>query len=102
MQARGLMFRQSLAPDRGMLFVFGREQRLIFWMKNTYLSLDIIFIRKNGRIAAVVADTVPLSDAAISPDVPASAVLELNAGTAKRLHIEVGDDVQHEAFASEP
>jgi uncharacterized membrane protein (UPF0127 family) len=97
---RGLMFRQSLAPDRGMLFLFGSEQRLSFWMKNTYLSLDMIFIRKNGRIAAVVVDTVPLSEASISPDVRVSAVLEVNAGTAKRLHIAVGDEVRHEAFGT--
>ena len=70
-------------------------------MKNTYLSLDMIFIRKDGRIAAVVTDTVPLSEASISPDVRASAVLEVNAGTAERLHIEVGDEVRHEAFENE-
>ncbi len=100
-QARGLMFRHSLAPDRGMLFLFGHEQRLRFWMKNTYLSLDMIFIRKNGRIAAVVTDTVPLSEASISPDMRASAVLEVNAGTAERLHIGVGDEVRHEAFGND-
>jgi uncharacterized membrane protein (UPF0127 family) len=95
---QGLMFRHSLAPDRGMLFLFGHQQRLSFWMKNTYLPLDMVFIRKNGGIAAIVADTAPLSVASISPDVRASAVLEVNAGTAKRLHIAVGDQVRHEAF----
>jgi uncharacterized protein len=99
-QERGLMYRQSLAADQGMLFLFEGEQRLIFWMKNTYLPLDIIFIRANGQIVAVVADTEPLSEAVISPNVRANAALEVNAGTAKRLHIAVGDEVRYAAFGN--
>lgn len=99
-QERGLMYRQSLAPDHGMLFLFEREQRLTFWMKNTYLPLDMIFIRADGQVVAVIADAEPLSEAVISPNVRANAVLEVNAGTAKRLHIAVGDEVRHTAFGS--
>jgi uncharacterized membrane protein (UPF0127 family) len=97
-RARGLMFRRSLAPDRGMLFDFARVEPVSMWMKNTYLSLDMIFIRPNGTIARVAENAEPLSTRTISSGEPVLAVLEVIAGTAKRLGIKPGDRVEHTLF----
>lgn len=90
-RARGLMFRRDLAPDRGMLFDFEREDRIMMWMKNTYLPLDMIFFGKDGRVVSIARDTEPLSERIISSGEPATTVLEVNAGTAARLGIARGD-----------
>lgn len=92
-QARGLMFRTELGDFEGMIFPSGTPQPRSFWMKNTPLSLDIIFIGPDGRIANIAADTVPYSLDSVSSDGPASAVLELRAGRAKALGIVPGDRV---------
>jgi uncharacterized protein len=101
-QSRGLMFRRSLAADAGMLFPFGADAPRSFWMKNTILPLDMIFIRSTGEIVAIAENTVPYSLKPISPPEPAAAVLELNAGTVARLGIKRGDHVRHPAIAAGP
>ncbi len=97
-RARGLMFRKAMAPDRGMLFDFEQAQPITMWMKNTYLSLDMVFIRPDGTVARVAADTEPLSTKVIPSGEPVLAVLELNAGTADKLGIRPGDRVEHALF----
>jgi uncharacterized membrane protein (UPF0127 family) len=97
-QARGLMYRRSLPEGRGMLFDFKSERELTFWMKNTYVSLDIIFIRGDGTILRIAANTTPLSEKMIPSGGPARAVLEVVAGTARKLGIAPGDRVAHPIF----
>ncbi|MFN4020743.1 MAG: DUF192 domain-containing protein [Erythrobacter sp.] len=92
-QARGLMFRDRLGDFEGMIFPSGTPGPRSFWMKNTPLSLDIIFIGPDGRIANIAADTVPYSLEPVRSEGPASAVLELRAGRAKALGIVPGDRV---------
>ena len=100
-RAQGLMFRRSLAPDRGMLFDFGGgpPQPIAMWMKNTYIPLDMVFIRPNGTIARVAENAEPLSTRVISSGEPVSAVLEVAGGTAARLGIRPGDTVEHPLFS---
>lgn len=98
-RSRGLMFRRHMAPDHGMLFDFERSEPVTMWMKNTYLPLDMVFIREDGTVARVAADTEPLSTAIIPSNGPVLAVLELNAGTAAKLGIKPGDRVEHPMFA---
>lgn len=88
---RGLMYRRDLAPDRGMLFQFDKEDRIFMWMKNTYLPLDMVFVGKDGRIVSIARDAEPLSERIISSGEPATSVVEFNAGTASRLGIAKGD-----------
>lgn len=92
-QARGLMFRTELGDNEGMLFPSDMPQPRSFWMKNTPLSLDIIFIGADGRVLNIAADTVPYSLDSVTSNGPASAVLELRAGRAKALGIVAGDRV---------
>ena len=98
-RARGLMFREELGPKRGMLFDFGREQPVSMWMRNTLISLDMLFIGEDGEIRKIEAGTTPLSLETISSEVPVLAVLELNAGTTRLLGIRPGDRVLHPIFA---
>jgi uncharacterized membrane protein (UPF0127 family) len=95
---RGLMFREDLALDAGMLFDFETPRVITMWMRNTPLPLDMIFIDPNGRIVSVAENTVPFSEAIVSSRYPASAVFEVNAGTARRISIKVGDRVSHSLF----
>jgi hypothetical protein len=92
-QANGLMHRQSLAPDRGMLFPYEPPQMASFWMKNTLIPLDIIFIRPDGTIARIAANTVPLSLDPVPSLEPVAAVLEIAGGRAAELGIREGDGV---------
>ena len=92
-QANGLMHRQSLAPDRGMLFPYNPPQPASFWMKNTLIPLDIIFIRADGTIARIAANTVPLSLEPVPSLEPVAAVLEISGGRAAELGIVPGDRV---------
>lgn len=101
-KAQGLMFRPSLAPDAGMLFVYKAEGLRTMWMKNTLIPLDMLFIDRRGEIVEIAERSVPLSLATISSDRPAMAVLELNGGTAARLEIRPGDRVIHGAFKTGP
>jgi uncharacterized membrane protein (UPF0127 family) len=98
-QAKGLMFRRELPEKQGMLFDFHREQPTSFWMKNTYIPLDMIFIRADGRILRIAENTVPLSEALVPSGGPVRAVLEVIAGTAKKLGIAPGDRVTHPIFS---
>ncbi|MCA0400374.1 MAG: DUF192 domain-containing protein [Proteobacteria bacterium] len=97
-RARGLMFRQHMPQDQGMLFDFERDQNVTMWMKNTYISLDMIFIRSDGRIHRIETRTEPESERTISSGAPVRAVLEVNSGVAARLGLKAGDRVQHEIF----
>jgi uncharacterized membrane protein (UPF0127 family) len=97
-QEQGLMFRRELAPDAGMLFVFPQTLPTAFWMKNTLIPLDMLFIAADGRIADIHERAVPLTEANIPAKMPVKAVLELNGGTVARLGIKVGDVVHHAAF----
>jgi uncharacterized membrane protein (UPF0127 family) len=97
-RSTGLMYRKELPPGRGMLFDFEGEGPITMWMKNTYVPLDMIFIRADGRIARIAENTTPLSEVTISSGVPVKAVLEVVAGTARRLGIAPGDRVAHRIF----
>jgi uncharacterized membrane protein (UPF0127 family) len=94
----GLMYRKELADGKGMLFDFSPEQQVSMWMKNTYISLDMIFIRADGRILRIAENTEPLSTRIISSGGPAKGVLEVIAGTAKKYGIEPGDRIAHPLF----
>lgn len=100
-RGQGLMFRESLEEDRGMLFDFGRPQRAAMWMRNTYVPLDMLFIAADGRITQIAANTQPLSDAVVASRDPVRAVLELRGGVSAKLGIKPGDRVIHPLF-SEP
>lgn len=89
--AVGLMFRQQMAPDAGMLFVYPAARQVSFWMKNTYLPLDMLFIGDDGVIHHIAERTVPLSTTPVPSRGPSRAVLELNGGTSERLGIAAGD-----------
>lgn len=99
-RARGLMFRQRLPEDRGMLFDFGKPRPVSMWMKNTYIPLDMLFIRADGTIAYIAENTVPRSLDTIGITEPVLAVLELAGGTAKKKNIRAGDKVYHRIFAT--
>jgi uncharacterized membrane protein (UPF0127 family) len=92
-QAQGLMHRQSLAPDAGMIFPYDPPQQAAFWMKNTVIPLDMIFIRPDGTIAQIAANTVPYSLDPVPSLEPVAAVLEIAGGRAGELGIAVGDRV---------
>jgi uncharacterized membrane protein (UPF0127 family) len=97
-RARGLMYRKSLPTGHGMLFDFERDQHVSMWMKNTYISLDMIFIRSDGRILSIAERTEPLSERVIGSGGPVRAVLEVIGGTARKLGIASGDLVAHPMF----
>ena len=94
----GLMYRKELPDGKGMLFDFSPEQQISMWMKNTYISLDMIFIRADGRILRIAENTEPLSTRIISSGGLAMAVLEVAAGTAQKYGIQPGDRVAHPLF----
>ena len=94
----GLMYRRELADGRGMLFDFSPEQEVSMWMKNTYISLDMIFIRADGRILRIAENTEPLSTRIIPSRGLAKGVLEVAAGTAQKYGIAAGDRVAHPLF----
>lgn len=97
-RARGLMFRDSLAADRGMLFVFGREAMRAFWMKNTRIPLDILYFDADLELVSMQQSVPPCGAAPRCPSYPSAApaqyVLELRAGTARRLGVKTGDRLQ--------
>jgi uncharacterized protein len=96
--AKGLMFRQSMADNQGMLFDFGTERPVSMWMKNTYLALDMVFITSDGKIHRIEENTEPHSEKIISSGVNIRAVLEVKAGTTRRLGIKAGDRITHQLF----
>ena len=104
-RAQGLMNRKQMAADRGMLFDFGASRRVYMWMKDTYLPLDMLFVGQDGTIVSITPDTVPLSEAIIDSHRDVRFVIELNAGTARRLGIAIGDkaeSAQIKAAAAKP
>ena len=97
-RAKGLMFRKELPEGQGMLFDFKQDQDVAFWMENTYISLDMIFIRGDGRILKIAENTTPLSTRQIPSGGPVRGVLEVIAGTARKFGIAPGDLVAHPIF----
>ena len=95
---QGLMYRKELPDGKGMLFDFSPEQQISMWMKNTYISLDMIFIRADGRILRIAENTEPMSMKIISSGGLAKGVLEVIAGTAQKYGIAPGDRVAHPLF----
>ena len=101
-RAQGLMHRRSLAPDAGMLFVYARTREVAMWMKNTFVSLDMLFISAEGEVVRIAERTEPLSLTTIQSGSPVKGVLEVVAGTVARLGIRPGDRILHPAFGSSP
>ncbi|WP_432211995.1 DUF192 domain-containing protein [Bosea vestrisii] len=97
-RARGLMHRQFMPADRGMLFDFKQVEPVAMWMQNTYISLDMLFIRADGTVARIAERAEPLSTRTIPSGEPVLSVLELNAGIAEKLGIKAGDKVEHPLF----
>lgn len=97
-QAKGLMFRTELADDRGMLFPHQRPREVSMWMRNTYITLDMVFIRQDGVVHRIEARAEPLSERIIDSRGEVSAVLELAGGAAERLGLKPGDRVEHKEF----
>ena len=97
-RAKGLMHRESLASSAGMLFVYPRAQSLSFWMRNTLIPLDMIFVDQQGVIQHIHHQAQPLDETPIPGGRGLTHVLEINGGLAKRLGISVGDVLQHQSF----
>lgn len=97
-QQRGLMFRKSLAPDRGMLFTYAKPQPAAFWMKNTLIPLDIVYIAPNGRVLSIVRNAQPHNEMPMPSGGPVLGVLEIAGGRAAQLGILPGDKVLHRIF----
>lgn len=94
----GLQYRRDLAADRGMIFLFPAESQQSFWMKNTPLPLDMIFINRERKIVGIVEQTVPFSLDPRSVTAPSQFVLEINGGLAKRHAIKAGDAVRFDGI----
>ncbi|HZH26946.1 MAG TPA: DUF192 domain-containing protein [Azospirillaceae bacterium] len=97
-QAQGLMFRESMADNAGMLFVNPTERPVSFWMMNTLIPLDMVFIDRTGRIVRIHENAVPHDTTPIPSGQPVLAILEINGGLSRRLGIRPGDRVIHDAF----
>jgi uncharacterized membrane protein (UPF0127 family) len=95
---KGLMYRRYMPQDRGMLFNFNEEAPVAFWMKNTYIPLDMIFISRKGVVTSIVANAEPLSERLIPSGGPVYAVLEVNGGVAQRIGLKAGDKVKDAIF----
>jgi uncharacterized membrane protein (UPF0127 family) len=100
LRQQGLMYRRELPADQGMLFDFGKPRPVQMWMKNSYISLDMIFIRADGTVIAIGADTVPLSEDTVGVSEPVKGVLEVVAGTAARIGLKPGDRIRHRIFGT--
>ncbi|WP_029006747.1 DUF192 domain-containing protein [Azospirillum halopraeferens] len=101
-QAQGLMFRETMAADAGMLFVYDRPQPAAFWMKNTLITLDMLFVGSDGRIVNIHERAVPGSLDAVRSAGPVKGILEINGGMSARLGIRPGDRVVHPVFGNAP
>jgi uncharacterized membrane protein (UPF0127 family) len=95
---QGLMYRRSMAPNAGMLFLYERPRRVAMWMKNTLIPLDILFLDRMGRVQYLHERAIPGSLQSIGPEGKVAAVLEVNGGTVKRLGIAEGDRIDHPFF----
>ena len=92
---RGLMFRKTLGERNGMIFDMEPSRKTAMWMKNTFIPLDIIFVGENNRIAGIYENARPHSEKLMISPAPARAVIELNAGTAKKFGISIGNKIEH-------
>ncbi len=101
-QTVGLMFREHLGPEEGMLFDWGTPRESAMWMRNTLIPLDMVFIAADGRIHRIAGRTVPHSLATVESRGPVRATLELAGGTAERLGLRVGDRVLQRIFGTAP
>jgi hypothetical protein len=101
-QTIGLMFRDRVGPDEGMLFDWGSPRESMMWMRNTLIPLDMLFIAADGRVHRIAERTVPHSLATVDSRGPVRATLELAGGTAERLGLRVGDRVEHRIFGTAP
>jgi uncharacterized protein len=99
-KARGLMFRTRLADKSGMLFFYETPQEITMWMRNTYIPLDMVFIRADGTVHRIEARTEPLSENIVASGGDVAACLELAGGAAERLGLRPGDRVEHRFFAA--
>ena len=97
-RALGLMHRESMPADHGMVFDFKQDQPVAMWMRNTRIPLDMLFIDRDGRVVNIHARAVPFDETSIHSDGPVRGVLELNGGTAARLGLKAGDVVRHAIF----
>jgi uncharacterized membrane protein (UPF0127 family) len=97
-RSEGLMFRESLADNAGMLFLYQETRLVDFWMKNTPLSLDIVFVREDGTIARIAENTTPMSQDLIPSGEPVRAVLEVKAGTMHQLGVKAGDRIRNATY----
>ncbi len=95
---KGLMFRKELAPDRGMLFDFQTPREVAFWMKNTLIPLDIIYIKPDGTVLSIARNTTPLSERPVPSGGPVVGVLELAGGRAAEIGLMPGDRIEHRIF----
>ena len=97
-QARGMMFRETMAPDTGMIFEFDEPKVATIWMKNTAIPLDILFVRSNGKILKIEHSHQPYTLRSASSEAVVAAVVELSGGQAKELGIRPGDVIEHPFF----
>src|SRR4030095_4102862 len=97
-RSEGLMYRTDLADNAGMLFMYQETRPVDFWMKNTLLSLDIVFVREDGTIAHIAENTTPMSEALIPSRAPVRAVLEVKAGTMRQLGVTAGDRLRNPTY----
>ncbi|MGI9403303.1 MAG: DUF192 domain-containing protein [Hyphomicrobium sp.] len=95
----GLMFRTYLADGKGMLFPYETPQEVTMWMRNTYIPLDMVFIRADGVVHRIEKRAEPMSERIIASEGPVTAVLELAGGAADRLGLKAGDHVRHRHFS---
>ena len=95
---KGLMFREELAPDRGMLFDFKTPREVAFWMKNTLIPLDIIYIKPDGVVLSIARNTTPLSERPVPSGGPVVGVLELAGGRSAEIGLMPGDRIEHRIF----
>jgi uncharacterized protein len=96
-RAQGLMFRESMAANAGMLFIYPDEKPVSFWMKNTLIPLDMLFLKADGSIVHIARNAVPHDETAIDSGAAVKAVLEINGGTATALGIKEGDRVEYQS-----
>ena len=101
-RAKGLMFRKSMPQDHGMLFIFHDARPISMWMKNTLISLDMIFVSGEGMVTSIIQHTTPLSEEIITSDQPAQGVIEVNAGVAQKIGLAPGDKIHHPLFPIRP
>lgn len=93
-QAKGLMYRKSLKPDAGMLFIFNKDEMQHFWMKNTFIPLDLVFITSRLDVASIHGNAKPLDETSMTSVLPVKYVLEINAGKADHCKIKIGSKVK--------